>query len=238
MSQRAQFLSPIASAFSTSLLRNAQSPSLQRKLLSLQSAAALEQFTTQSSQSGITTIPQSFLRSGKEINQRIQTSLWKMMQLFLYDSSATRKLKTRLAGEVSAIKNAEDDESSMIDLCRDLEDSENVDHEQPAMREEVLGITADDLNEFFDNNEDGKDVDDFDILFEDWAPLEDEEQFSDLLENCSFVLDDVEFSESMEEDDKTSEIRPALGIIPISVLGGYNFRDDFTREVDSQEMLI
>lgn len=218
MSQRSRFLSPIASAFSTSLLRNVQSPSLRRKLQSLQSSTTPEKSESQHPPlSGITIDEQTPLGNATEIYQTLQASLWKMMHQSMYDPKAVHKLKVCAIDNPNTQGNAEDDVSNMIESSEeDVQDNNALDKCPPGVGHCALNLIADDISQVYYGDKERSDDDELLFLSEGWMSGNGEEQFETVLNNDWASIDDEEFKDVVNE----------------------SLRDYSPMEIDYQEMLV
>jgi hypothetical protein len=197
MSQRSQFIPTISHALSVSLMRNAQSPSLRRKLLSLvlnpvqppDNDVMMDSVHDINNRSDFT----SHLTS-RALGRIIEERLWAMMQHSLYQPLSTPRilpLKDVDAGVRGALT---------VGL---VETSTSGPEEAEDAMDESLSFTRYDLD-FFD--------DDFEDLFEDMSDKGEYEEFESLFSNSvNERSTDDNFEDLLEDElpDKLDEIADA-----------------------------
>jgi hypothetical protein len=241
MSQRSKFLLPISSAFTKSILRNAQSPSLQRKLLRLRSTVP-----EYSDQHGVAQNREACDRDAspviREISQTIQSNLWRMMQISLYDPLAARRLKiTPTADDKSIIENVNDNE----DMIKTFENRKRP--EEISDQRSFFGQDLDDL--MFDEEQEGFE-EEFTFL-SDENSFEESERKGGVEEEFDFLAGDNAREEQRTPQELPKEKQPMQSIDDVEFLAIFEterkhvgsgtvreseFPDIFEREMTNTEM--
>src|SRR5579871_3417539 len=118
MSQRSRFMTVISHTISHSFVRNAQSPSLKRKLTAL-TKNQIDLFDNNTRVDSVGNRSASnesqTIKNARNLDQIIQASLWRMMQLSLYDPLSARRLLSASETGVGDVR-VESDEIMEADM--------------------------------------------------------------------------------------------------------------------------
>lgn len=126
MSQRSRFLTVVSHTISHSFLRNAQSPSLRRKLaiLAKTPVGVFHENAHNDGDAGDSSgdYESDTLKTAGHLNQIVQGSLWRMMHLSLYDPLSARRLlpapePRACIPDLESEKMIEEDRECAVSLC-------------------------------------------------------------------------------------------------------------------------
>lgn len=257
MSQHSRFLTVVSHTISHSFLRNAQSPSLRRKLAILaKTRAGLFHKSTQNGDDACDSgadDESDTVKTAGHLNQIVQGSLWRMMHLSLYDPLSARRLLP--APEPGTLGTAVDSDE-MIE--EDGEYPVSLDDSQPHTYDlfSTVAVETDEFDDLFneppeEEEEEEEEYEDFEALLDgshvEGARVEFEDLFSartphDNIISNEDTLEDAFGNDEMDIDMIFQDGSDLCGFNwesrPSEILPDTDYDRAMEMRIDNESMLI
>jgi len=233
MSQRDRFLPRISHSLSVSLMRNVQSPSLQRKLLCLVSNTVSNLATNVAkdpANSLDATPSHAESQTSRSPSRGLESSLWVMMQRSLNNPLLTRR--------VSSAENLTNNLNGITALClggvstNGTEEADHITENSTLFCDQSLGFLEDDFEDPFED------------LFEDFQGGGEHEEVETLLSEKNNERNTDDDFEDLFEDKSTAEhdgVTCAKGEgydSDLDIIKDYNFRYwEYSESTDNADPL-